>query len=136
MIFAYVSHGILTSHKVESGKTIDGKYYEEYIKKTLRQATRKKRPEILAAGPIILHDNATPHGANGVTSLLGRYEWETLDHPPYSLDISPCDFDLFTKLKEDFELRFYGPVNPMLSCRARSVYLTISLLGRLCLLSG
>ena len=29
-----------------------------------------------------------------------------------------------------FVLRFYGPVNPMGSCRARSVYLTTHLLGR------
>ena len=34
-----------------------------------------------------------------------------------------------------FVLRFYGPVNPMGSCRARSVYLT-RLLGRLSPLSG
>ena len=30
-----------------------------------------------------------------------------------------------------FVLRFYGPVNPMGSCQARSVYLTTHLLGRL-----
>ena len=35
-----------------------------------------------------------------------------------------------------FLLRFYGPVNPMWSCRARSVYLTTHLLGRLSPLSG
>ena len=35
-----------------------------------------------------------------------------------------------------FVLRFYGPVNPMGSCRARSVYLTTRSLGRLSLLSG
>ena len=35
-----------------------------------------------------------------------------------------------------FVLRFYGPVNPMGSCRARSVYLTRRLLGRLSPLSG
>ena len=35
-----------------------------------------------------------------------------------------------------FVLRFYGPVNPMGSCRARSVYLTARLLGRLSPLSG
>ena len=35
-----------------------------------------------------------------------------------------------------FALRFYGPVNPMGSCRARSVYLTTRLLGRLSPLSG
>ena len=84
MIFACDRHGILTSHRVESGKTINGKYYEEYIKKTLRQAIRRKRPELLAASQIILHDNATPHRANGVTSLLGQYEWERLDHSTYS----------------------------------------------------
>ena len=33
-------------------------------------------------------------------------------------------------------LRFYGPVNPMGSCRAQSVYLTTILLGRLNPLSG
>ena len=35
-----------------------------------------------------------------------------------------------------FVLRFYGPVNPRGSCRARSVYLTWRLLGRLSPLSG
>ena len=33
-------------------------------------------------------------------------------------------------------VEFYGPVNPMGSCRAQSVYLTTRLLGRLCPLSG
>ena len=35
-----------------------------------------------------------------------------------------------------FVLRFYGPVNPIGSCRARSVYLTTRLLGRPSPLSG
>ena len=35
-----------------------------------------------------------------------------------------------------FVLKFYGPVNPMGSCWARSVYLTTCLLGRLSPLSG
>ena len=35
-----------------------------------------------------------------------------------------------------FVLRFYGPVNPIRLCRARSVYLTTRLLGRLNPLSG
>ena len=36
----------------------------------------------------------------------------------------------------EFVLRFYGPVNPMGSCRARSVYLTTHLLDRHSPLSG
>ena len=35
-----------------------------------------------------------------------------------------------------FVLRFYGPVNPIGSCRARSVYLTTRLLGRPVVCSG
>ena len=43
-------------------------------------------------------------------------------HLPYYIKIG---------LKCLFVLRFYGPVNPMGSCRARSVYLTSRSLGRL-----
>ena len=45
------------------------------------------------------------------------------------------DFFLFLHICL-FVLRFYGPVNPMGSCRARSVYLTTRLLGMLSPLSG
>ena len=41
-----------------------------------------------------------------------------------------------TDLQVLFVFRFYGPVSPMGSCRARSVYLTTRLLGRLSPLSG
>ena len=38
---------------------------------------------------------------------------------------------ILTEVGTLFVLRFYGPVNPMGSCRVRSVYLTTLLLGRL-----
>ena len=46
------------------------------------------------------------------------------------------EFLCISVLKVLFVLRFYGPVNPMGSCRARSVHLTTRLLGRLSPLSG
>ena len=52
-----------------------------------------------------------------------------------SVSISYTPADALTCLLILFVLRFYGPVNPMGSCRAWSVYLT-SLLGRLSPLSG
>ena len=33
-------------------------------------------------------------------SLIRRWNWEILEHPPYSSDMSPCDYDLFAKVKE------------------------------------
>jgi histone-lysine N-methyltransferase SETMAR len=32
--------------------------------------------------------------------LLRRYNWEVLDHPPYSPDLAPSDFHLFGPLKK------------------------------------
>ena len=59
----------------------------------------------------------------------------------FSYTPGPIDLILGRKHRGDlfvclFVLRFYGPVNPMESCRARSVYLTTRLLGRLSPLSG
>ena len=34
-------------------------------------------------------------------SLLMRYKWETLPHPPHSPDLILCDIDLFPRLKEN-----------------------------------
>ena len=64
---------------------------------------------------------------------------------PKNIDVVTYLFvmsDIFFEVTKDvfpvclFVLRFYGPVNPMGSCRARSVYLTTRLLGRLSPLSG
>ncbi|PNF13893.1 hypothetical protein B7P43_G10664 [Cryptotermes secundus] len=57
--------------------------------------------------PIILQENAWPHAAQAVADLFDRWSWEVLYHPPYSLDLSPCDFDLIPKLKEELRgIRF------------------------------
>ena len=65
VIFAYDIRGVLTSHRVETGQTVNDMYYKGYIQKVLRPAIRRKRSELLAAGPIIRHDNATPHLSEG-----------------------------------------------------------------------
>lgn len=107
MIFAYDTRGILTSHRVPVGQTVNQEYYRTFLMKYLRPAIRKKRPELLRASPLILHDNASCHKAARVTSLLTSYGWDVLPHPAYSPDISPPDFDLFMKLKESLRgIRF------------------------------
>ena len=71
----------------------------------------------------------------GITKKMYRQELRFLccEHPLMMFYIS-------MKFRENilfvFVLRFYGPVNPMGSCRAQSVYLTTRLLGRLSPLSG
>jgi histone-lysine N-methyltransferase SETMAR len=38
--------------------------------------------------------------ANRKRELLRRYNWEVLDHHPYSPDLAPSDFHLFGPLKK------------------------------------
>ena len=33
-----------------------------------------------------------------VTELSRRWQWEILEHPPYSPDMSSCDYGLFAKV--------------------------------------
>ncbi|UYV61481.1 hypothetical protein LAZ67_1005011 [Cordylochernes scorpioides] len=60
----------------------------------------KKRPEKWTNGGWILHhDNARPHTAHLMTSLLAKNGTQILLQPPYFSDIAPNDFFLFPKLK-------------------------------------
>ena len=36
----------------------------------------------------------------GSQSVLAKFKWEQFEHPPYSPDMSPCDFHLFGPLKK------------------------------------
>lgn len=56
----------------------------------LRTAIKNKRSGLLTEGVILLLDNAGPHIANIITSQFAQMGWEVFEHPPYSLDLSPC----------------------------------------------
>ena len=58
MIFTYDIRGVLTNHRVETGQTVKNMYCNGYIQNVVLPAICRKRPELLAAGPINLHDNA------------------------------------------------------------------------------
>ncbi|PNF44127.1 hypothetical protein B7P43_G03184 [Cryptotermes secundus] len=76
-------------------------------KNCITMALRKKRRHFLQNQPIIFQDNARPHAAQAVADLFDRWGWEVLYHPPYSPDLSPCDFDLIPKMKEQLRgIRF------------------------------
>ena len=52
----------------------------------------------------LLHiDNARPHTAKATLAKIKALGWEKLEHPPYSPDISPCDFFLFGYLKNELK---------------------------------
>ena len=79
------------------GSTINADRYCSTLS-LLQAAFRKKRRMILDVdNVIILHDNARPHVANKTINKLRKFHWE---HPPYSPDLAPSDFHLFSLLKK------------------------------------
>ena len=78
-------------------ETVNAQYYAAYMQNHLRRAVRRKRPQLQTV--VILHDNATPHKVICVRDLLRRRWWKVLEYPPYSPDLSPCDYDLKAPLR-------------------------------------
>jgi histone-lysine N-methyltransferase SETMAR len=68
--------------------------------KTLHRAIQNKRHGMLTFNEALLHDNAWPHTAAHTPALLEHFNWELFDHPPYSPDLTPSDYHLFTYLKK------------------------------------
>ena len=50
-------------------------------------------------GVVLLHNNARPHTAARTNALIKLFNWEIFEHPPYSPDLAPSDYHLFTKIK-------------------------------------
>ncbi|UYV79805.1 hypothetical protein LAZ67_18000711 [Cordylochernes scorpioides] len=91
--------GIVHHEYLPAGQSVIKEMYLGIFRR-LREAIRKKRPEKWTNGDWILHhDNARPHTAHLMTTLLAKCGTQILSQPPYSPDIAPNDFFLFPKLK-------------------------------------
>jgi len=65
----------------------------------LRERVRRKRPELWRNWWILHQDNAPAQNALFVKQFLLNTNISVLEYPPYSPDLSPCDFCLFPKIK-------------------------------------
>ena len=59
------------------------------------------------SGVHLLHDNASSHKFEVVKSFLVSEKVKLFNHPPYSPDLSPCDFLLFPRLKKMLSVNRY-----------------------------
>ncbi len=99
MLTVFFDHeGVVYSEFTPKGSTVNSETYCKTLK-NLRKAIKDRRPGKLTDGVILLHDNATPHSARVTGALLEKFKWEVWRHPPYSPDLSPCDFHLFGPMK-------------------------------------
>ena len=98
LIVFFDIQGIVMAEWVPSGQTVNQQYYIEFLTK-LHERVRRKRPELWRNGWILHQENAPAHIALYVNQLLANKNITVLEHPLYSPDLAPCDFDLFPKIK-------------------------------------
>ena len=78
-----------------TGQTVNKEYYVEVLREF------RKRLALFKSGQWHFHqDNAPVHNSIFVTDYLTKIGIKTVPHPPNSPDLAPCDFWLFSKLKE------------------------------------
>jgi len=97
LICFFDSEGIVQTEFVPQGHTVNQYYYREILER-LRKRVVRVRPSIVD-NSMLLHDNAPCHTAISVIEFLAKKGIPVVPQPPYSPDLSPCDFVLFPKLK-------------------------------------
>ena len=102
MLYAifFDSKGLVLQIPVLKGSSVTGKFYRESVLTQLVDFYQKRRPRTDVRSIKLLHDNAPAHKSATVQEYLKEFGLDVLDHPPYSPDLSPCDFWLFPRLKE------------------------------------
>ena len=102
MLYAifFDSKGPVLQIPVPKRSSVTGKFYRESVLTQLVDFYQKRRPRASFRGIKLLHDNPPAHKSATVQEYLKESGLGVLDHPPYSHDLSPCDFWLFPRLKE------------------------------------
>ena len=86
--------------KFQKGSLVTGKFCRESVLTQLVDFYQKRRLRTGVCNIKLLRDNAPAHKSTTVQEYLKESGLDILDHPPYSPDLSPCDFWLFQRPKE------------------------------------
>jgi len=84
------SQGIVHTEFVPQGHSVNQFYYRDILER-LRKRVVRVRPSI-ANNWMIHHDNAPCHMVISVNEFLAKMGIPMVPQPPYSPDLSPCDF--------------------------------------------
>ncbi|GFU99756.1 mariner Mos1 transposase [Trichonephila clavipes] len=92
------SHAVTSIDYLHEGKTITGAYYSSLLDK-LKAELAEKGPHLQNKKVLFQQDNATSHTSAVAMAKVHELRIELLDHPPYSPDLAPSNFFLFSHLK-------------------------------------
>jgi len=91
--------GIVHKASVPTGQTVNSGFYCDILRR-LRENVRRRRPKRWREQTWPLHhDNAPFHTSVLTQQFLAKNKIAVIPHPPYSPDLTPCDYFLFPKMK-------------------------------------
>ena len=68
----------------------------------------EKRRGKVTKGVLFLHENAPAQRTLATQKKLAYLGFQYLDHPPYSPDLAPSDYHLFSGLKKQLKGRYFS----------------------------
>jgi transposase len=99
IIALFDGEGLVHNKFLPQHQTMNKTVYITILQR-LQNAVRRKRPHKWSCGTWLLHhDNAPCHAALSVREFLAKHSIPVVPHPPYSPDLVPCNFFLFSRLK-------------------------------------
>jgi histone-lysine N-methyltransferase SETMAR len=71
----------------------------------LKPTIRRKGRGLLLDSVVLFHDNTCPHTAANAVETLKKLNFEVLEHPLYSPDLAPSDYQLFGPSKQVLNIK-------------------------------
>lgn len=104
MIFvSFNINGLVYLNALPTNSKFNSTYMCNHILEGLNEASHEAIEKITKHSKILHIDNARPHNSRMTKDKIKELGWKRLEHPPYSPDISPCDFFLFGYVKSELK---------------------------------
>lgn len=96
----FSQYGIHMIDFLPQGQRFNTVYFIEHCLRPLARSLTEQRP-VSGAEKVFVHfDNARPHTSKASKAAMKELGLRQMSQPPFSPDISPCDFFLFGALKQ------------------------------------
>nr|XP_042901741.1 histone-lysine N-methyltransferase SETMAR-like [Parasteatoda tepidariorum] len=91
--------GIIYKEYLKSGQAINSTIYSNMLIKVSDAIHEKRKNEFRRKVVLFHQDNSRPHVSAMTGWTLNTLEWDLMQHPPYSPDMAPSDYSLFSHLQ-------------------------------------
>jgi [histone H3]-lysine36 N-dimethyltransferase SETMAR len=99
MIVFFSKVGIELSISVPRKKKLNSQFLIRNCLSSVFEKYSSRHPKSKLSRMLLHWDNASTHKSQETLNFLSTKSVQILKHPPYSPDLSPCDFWLFSKIK-------------------------------------